>query len=131
MDRIHVIRHKHFNEGHGIRRIARELSLSRNTVRKYPEHSEPRRLEPGPRRRPVLERVSKRIDELLAEWEPRTTAKQRITGTRIHQQLIEEGYQVGSTTVREYLAERRRRRQEVLCLWCGEPVMRRRWTSSR
>ena len=113
MDRVHVIRHKYYSEGHGIRRIARELSLSRNTVRKYLEHSEPRRREPGPRRRPVLEQVCGRIDELLKEWEPRTTAKQRITGTRIHQQLIEEGYQVGSTTVREYLAEKRRQRQEV------------------
>ena len=80
MDRVHVIRHKHFNEGQGIRRIARGLSLSRNTVRKYLEHSEPRRREPGPRRRPVLEQVVGRIDELLANWEPRTTAKQRITG---------------------------------------------------
>ena len=113
MDRVHVIRHKYFNEGQGIRRIARDLSLSRNTVRKYLEQSEPHRREPGCRPRPVLDRVRKRIDELLEEWEPRTTAKQRITGTRIHQQLIEEGYQVGSTTVREYLAEKRRQRQEV------------------
>ena len=113
MDRVHVIRHKFFNEGVGIRRISRELSLSRNTVRKYLEESEPRRRESGPRHRPVLDQVSMRIDQLLEEWEPRTTAKQRITGTRIHQQLIEEGYRVGSTTVREYLAEKRRQRQEV------------------
>ena len=113
MDRVHVIRHKYFNEGHSIRRISRELSISRNTVRKYLEQSEPSRREPPARGRPVLDHVANRIDEILSEWAPRTTTKQRITGTRVHQQLIEEGYQVGSTTVREYLAEKRRQRQEV------------------
>ena len=37
----------------------------------------------------------------------------RITGTLVHRQLREEGYEVGSTTVRAYLAEQRRQRQEV------------------
>ena len=113
MDRVHVIRHKFFNEGHSIRRIARELSVSRNTVRKYLQESEPRRRELAARERPVLDGVSKRIDAILEEWRPRTTAKQRITGTRVHQQLIEEGFRVGSTTVRDYLAEKRRQRREV------------------
>jgi len=61
----------------------------------------------------VLEKVTPRMDELLEEWGPRTTSKQRITGTRIHQQLIEEGYKVGITTVREYLREKRRQAAEV------------------
>lgn len=113
MDRVYVIRHKFFTEGHSIRRIAREIGHSRNTVRKYLQESEPRRREPSARRRPVLDRVAERIDAILEEWRPRTTAKQRITGTRVHQQLIEEGFQVGSTTVRDYLAEKRRERQEV------------------
>ena len=105
MDRVHVIRHKFFNEGHSIRRIARQIGHSRNTVRKYLQESEPHRREPtAARRRPVLDRVAERIDAILEEWRPRTTAKQRITGTRIHRQLIEEGFQVGSTTVRDYLA---------------------------
>jgi len=62
---------------------------------------------------PVLEKVASRIDELLEEWGTRTTPKQRITGTRIHQQLIEEGYKVGSSTVRKYLREKRRQAAEV------------------
>ena len=132
MDRVHVIRHKFFNEGHSIRRIARQIGHSRNTVRKYLQESEPHRREPtAARRRPVLDRVAERIDAILEEWRPRTTAKQRITGTRIHRQLIEEGFQVGSTTVRDYLAEKRRQRREVFVRWCGGPAMRRRWTSSR
>ena len=34
-------------------------------------------------------------------------------GTLVHQQLLREGHQAGSTTVRAYLAEQRRARQEV------------------
>ena len=49
---------------------------------------------------PVLEMIAPRVEEILAEWRTRTTAKQRITGTRIHRQLLEEGYEVGFTTVR-------------------------------
>ena len=42
MDQAHVIRHKHFVEGVPIRRIAREMGVSRNTVRKYVlGHGEP------------------------------------------------------------------------------------------
>ena len=114
MDRVHVIRYKHFTEGQSIRRIARDMKISRNTVRKYVyERSEPVRKEETARPRPVLESVQSRIEELHASWSTRTTDKQRITGSRIHQELVEEGYQVGVTTVREYLAERRRREAEV------------------
>ena len=65
------------------------------------------------RARPVLQLVQKRIDELLCEWGSRSTAKQRITGSRLHEELLHEGLNVGITTVREYLAELKRRRQEV------------------
>ena len=114
MGLVYVIRHKHFSEGLSIRRIAREVGVSRNTVRKYLfQVSEPKRKEGSARSHPVLEKVSGRIEELLKEWKPRTTEKQRITGTRIHKQLVEEGYEVGITTVRSYLAEKRRQDQEV------------------
>jgi transposase len=61
----------------------------------------------------VWERVQLRLEELLAEWEPRTTAKQRLTGVRLHRALREEGYQAGLTAIHEYLRERRRQRTEV------------------
>lgn len=114
MDWVHVIRHKVLVEGVSIRRVARELGVSRQVVRKYLKVSEPVRRESGPRARPVVERVARRIETLLEEWGPRTTAKQRITGARVHRQLLEEGYRVGITTVREVLAERRRQRSEVM-----------------
>jgi transposase len=65
------------------------------------------------RERPVWARVQSRLEELVAEWEPRTTAKQRLTGVRPHRALLEEGYQVGLTTIHQYLRERRRQRAEV------------------
>jgi transposase len=113
MDQVHVIRHKVLREGVSIRRVARELSISRNTVSKYLEESAPMRRTRRRRARPVWERMQARLEELLAEWEPRTTPKQRLTGVRVLRALHEEGYQVGRTVIYEYLRERRRQQAEV------------------
>ena len=113
MDQVHVIRHKVLVEGQSIRSVAREMGISRNTVSKYLKVSEPKRVVPQKKPSPVMEMVAPRIEELLEEWQGRTTSKQRLTGTRIHKQLVEEGYEVGITTVRDYLRERRRKRAEV------------------
>ena len=114
MDQVHVIRHKHYVEGHGIRRIARDLCLHRHTVRKYLGQPEPRRVEKQPRGQPVLEAVGPRIEELLQEWSTRSDRKKhRITSPRVHRQLVEEGFEVGERTVRGYLAEKRREAAEV------------------
>ena len=113
MDQVHVLRHKVLKEGQSIRRVARELGLSRNTVAKYLDQPEPIRSSRQPRERPVWEAVQPRLEELVAEWEPRTTAKQRITAMRLHRQLRAEGYRVGRTLVGDYWRERRRQRAEV------------------
>ena len=113
MDQVHVIRHKVLVEGQSIRSVAKEMSISRNTVSKYLKVPEPKRIVSRPKPSPVMEMVAPRIEELLQEWQGRTTPKQRLSGTRIHRQLLEEGYRVGITTVRDYLRERRRKRQEV------------------
>jgi transposase len=119
---VQLIRHMVLNQEKGIRETARELEVSRNTVRKYLKQPEPVRREQA-RQRPVLGKAQPRIDELLEEWRGRTTPKQRITGARIHRQLIEEGFQIGGTTVREYLREKRRQKAEVfvpLVHWPGD-----------
>jgi len=113
MDQVHVIRHKHFTEGQSARRIAREMGLHRGTVRKYLEQSEPVRAESEPRPQPVMGAVGPRIEALLEAWAPRLGGKHRLTSTRLHRQLVEDGCKVGERTVREYLAERRRRAAEV------------------
>lgn len=113
MDKVYVIRHKVMVEGKSIRSVARELSVSRNTVTRYLGLSEPVRKESVPRPRPVMEKVAARIDEIQSEWAHRVTPKQRLTGSRLHRQLIEDHYQVGITTVRDYLREKRRQAAEV------------------
>jgi hypothetical protein len=91
MDQVHVIRHKVLVEGQSVRLVARQLGVSRITVRKYLLVSAPKRVEGKSRARPVLERVRSRIEALLEQWGLRTTAKQRVTGSRLHRQLVEEG----------------------------------------
>lgn len=113
MGQVQDIRQRVLVEGRSIRWTARKTGISRNTVRKYLKDSEPKRVELGARPRPVLQSVQTRMDELLCEWGVRSTAKQRITGSRLHQELLYEGFHVGITTVRQYLAERKRRGQEV------------------
>jgi transposase len=113
MDKVYVIRHKVMVEGRSIRSVARELGVSRNTVARYLKLSEPARKESVARPRPVMDKVASRIDEILEEWKHRLTPKQRLTGTRLHRQLVEDHYQVGITTVRDYLQEKRRRSAEV------------------
>jgi transposase len=113
MDQVHVIRHKVLVEGRTIRSVAREMSVGRNTIKKYLKLSEPVRVVRREKPSAVKEMVAPRIDEIIEQWRRRTTAKQRITGTRVHRQLVEEGYQVGITTVRDYLREKRRKEAEV------------------
>jgi DNA-binding transcriptional regulator LsrR (DeoR family) len=48
MDQVHVIRHKVLIEGRSRRSVAREMGVSRNTVRKYLRVSAPRRVEREP-----------------------------------------------------------------------------------
>jgi len=113
MDHVHVIRHKVLVEGLSQREVSRQMGFSRNTVRKYVAESEPVYKGKTKRRSPVRERIQQRLEELLTEWSERTTKKQRVTGSRLHQQLVVEGYDVGASTVRALFREWRRQRKEV------------------
>jgi transposase len=113
MGQVHVVRHKVLVEGQPIRRVAREMGIARNTVRKYLEQPEPVRREKEPRGRPVSEKVGPRIESLLAESPRWTGGKQRLTAARLHQMLRAEGFDVGMTTVKEAVAEWKRKRREV------------------
>jgi transposase len=113
MDQIHVIRHKVLVEGQSQRAVAQEVGVSRVTVRKYVAQTVPERQRRSNYSRPVLDEIQPRLEELLEDWKSRTTAKQRITAVRLHEQLRAEGFKVGQTTVRRYLREWRRKRSET------------------
>jgi transposase len=113
VDQVHVIRHKVLVEGRSARQVAKELGISRRTVRKYLTEAVPIRTETQPRRRPVWETVRERIDQLLRESVQWTGGKQRLTATRLHELLIAEGQRVGVTLVKQAVAEWKRQRREV------------------
>jgi transposase len=113
VDQVHVIRHKVLIEGRSARQVAKELGISRRTVRKYLTQSVPRRVEARPRARPVWDKVRERVDALLAESGQWTAGKQQLTATRLHELLIAEGHRVGVTVVKEAVAEWKRARREV------------------
>lgn len=56
---VHVIRHKVLIEGQSVRRVAREMGLSRVTVKKYLRESEPRRKESEARAKPVSDQMDR------------------------------------------------------------------------
>jgi transposase len=113
MDQVHVVRHKVLVEGQSVRRVAREMGVSRNTVKRYLSQAAPTRVERAPRGRPVWEKARVRLEALLAESPRWTGGKQRLTATRLHSMLVAEGLTIGITTVREAVAEWKRRRREV------------------
>lgn len=114
MDQVHVIRDKVLREGQSMRRVAREFGVSRNTVAKYLEAKpdSPRYRSEG-RRSLVMEAMAPRMQALVDDWASRTTQKQRMTGSRLHEALLADGFDVGVTTVRVWLREQKRQRQEV------------------
>ena len=102
------IRRAYFLENKSIRRIARELRHSRETVKRAIESAkeEPYTLRKL-REAPVLGPYKARIDELLAENE-RLPRKQRYTGHKIYQDLYEQGYRGSESGVRRYIGLQRR-----------------------
>jgi hypothetical protein len=64
MDQGYVIRHKVLTEKLSVRRVARELGVSRNTVRRYVEGATPGVRAPVARSCLVKERVWPRLEQL-------------------------------------------------------------------
>jgi transposase len=113
MDQVHVIRHKVLVEKKSRRAVAREMGVSRNTVREYLERPTPQYGPRPPGTRPVWAKVGARILALLATVKDWTVGKQRLTATQLHRMLIGEGHKVGITVVREAVAEWKRQQAEV------------------
>ena len=76
VDQAHVLRHKVLVEGRVIRAVAREMRVSRNTVRKYLKESEPKRKVAWPSSRAIEEKVKPAIEAILDRWKDRTTTRE-------------------------------------------------------
>jgi transposase len=113
VDQVHVIRHKVLVEGRSQRQVAKELGISRLTVKKYLTEAVPVRREAQPRARPVWAAVRDRLEALLTESCQWTGGKQQLTATRLHELLVAEGHRAGVTLVKEAVAEWKRQRREV------------------
>lgn len=101
-------------KGWSIREIARNMNVSRQTVRKCLQDAAPPKYQlKESRPAPVVDHVKAVIDQWLAE-DVQRPPKQRHTARRIHQRLVDEyGFQGAESTVRRYVAMKRGDTQEV------------------
>lgn len=107
------VRREHFVGGKGIKTIARELGLSRNTVRKVLRSGETRFVyERSEQPRPKLGEHLDRLGVMLAENAARPK-RDRLTLKRIYDLLRREGYEGSYDAVRRYSGQwvQARRRQ--------------------
>jgi transposase len=102
VETIGRIRREHFIHGKSIKEIARDLRLSRNTVRKVLRSDETsfsyeRQVQP----RPKLGRWKEQLDRLLAT-NVEAPARERLTLIRIFEELRALGYDGGYDAIRRY-----------------------------
>ena len=102
METIGRIRREHFIKGKTIREIARDLKVSRNTVRKVLRSGETafeyeRNVQP----RPKLGRWTAELDDLLS-GNVAKPAREQLTVIRIFEELRGHGYEGGYDAVRRY-----------------------------
>jgi transposase len=96
------IRREHFVKGKTIKEIARDLGVSRNTVRKVLRSGETsfedeRNVQP----RPKLGRWTSELDELL-ESNAAKPAREQLTLIRVFEELRGRGYDGGYDALRRY-----------------------------
>ena len=102
VETIGRIRREHLSKGKSIREIARDLKISRNTVRKIIRSDETalsyeRQIQP----RPKLGRWKADIDRMLAKNADAPT-RERLTLIRLFEELRALGYEGGYDAVRRY-----------------------------
>ena len=102
VETIARIRREHFIKGETIKEIARDLKVSRNTVRKVLRSGETsfeyeREVQP----RPKLGRWTEVLDELLT-GNASKAAREQLTLIRLFEELREQGYDGGYDAARRY-----------------------------
>ena len=109
VETIARIRREHLDRGKSIRRIARELKLSRNTVRKairgdVAAFSYERSVQPLPKLGPWVAEL-----ERLLESNRGKRRRDRLSLVRMFEELQGLGYEGGYDSVRRYAVSWRRR----------------------
>lgn len=114
MDEVSTIRHRVLVQGVSRRAVAKEMGVSRNTVRRYLAKGVPvGEREPTERPRPVIENATARLEALLTDSPKWTGGKQRLTATQLWRLLRAEGVLIGATSVKVFMREWKRKRAEV------------------
>ena len=118
VETIAKIRRAHFIDGKSIKRICRELRVSRNAVRKVirsgaTEFTYDRSTQP----RPKMDPWRSELDTMLAE-NARRPKRQRLTLVRINEELRNRGYGGGYDAVRRYGASWSKATQEASASAC-------------
>lgn len=113
VETIRKIRLSVHRDGRSIRHTAKELGISRNTVRKAVRSQETvfryhRQSQPLP----VLGAYVERLEEALAE-DAKLPKRQRRTAVVLFEQLQAEGYTGGYDSVRRHVRDWRRRQSEL------------------
>ena len=113
VETISKIRRWYFQEGRPIKRICRDLGVSRKTVRKVirsgaTEFTYERSVQPQPKLGPWREE----LDRMLAENAHRPK-RERLTRIRIFEDLRAQGYEGGYDAVRRYAASWSKATSEV------------------
>ena len=111
METIARIRRDHLVKGVPIKKLARDLRVSRNTIRKVvrgdaTSHTYERTIQPMPKLGPWVEELGRRL-----EANERTPRRDRLSLLRIHEDLAALGYAGGYDAVRRYARAWRRRRR--------------------
>ena len=96
--------HRLFHEGYGIRKIARSLKLSRDTVKRYLDNPNPAK--------PLIIRSSK-LDPFKEEIQRLLKRDPTVSGSVLYQRLIPQGYGGGISILREYLHKIRPREKRA------------------
>ena len=111
VETIARIRRDHLVKGVPIKKLARDLRVSRNTIRKVvrgdaTSHTYERTIQPLPKLGPWVEELERRL-----EANERTPRRDRLSLLRIHEDLAALGYEGGYDAVRRYARAWRRRRR--------------------
>ena len=109
VETIAKIRRDHLVKGVPIKKLARDLRVSKNTVRKVvrgdaTSHTYERKIQPMPKLGPWVEELERQL-----KANEKKARKDRLSLLRIHEDLVSLGYKGGYDAVRRYARAWRRR----------------------